>query len=181
MGTHTNFNFQLPGKDRWLQRRRSTVTDKEFKQLTRAQLIDVIYQLQLQVDSLTGRNQELEKALEDRRIRIQNAGNIAEAALVLNDCFRNAQNAAAQYLSEIEAIRREADGEREQILAAAREEAEAILREAEAERRRYLESARAEAEGILSVGKKMRLNMDAAIEAILEEHGQKQADTGDGE
>ena len=37
------------------------MTDKEFKRLSRAQLIEVIYQLQLQIDSLTEQNEKLEK------------------------------------------------------------------------------------------------------------------------
>ena len=107
------------------------MTDKEFKRLTRAQLIEIIYQLQLQVDQLTEQKQELEDALEDKRLRIENAGNLAEAALEINDCFRSAQNAAEHYLNEIKAIRQETEAEREQILAAARAEAAAILARAQ--------------------------------------------------
>ena len=103
------------------------MTDKEFKRLGRAQLIEIIYQLQLQVDQLNEQIHSLEQALEDKRLRIGNAGNLAEAALVINDCFRNAQNAAEQYLGEIKAMREEAEAEREQILANARWEAMAIL------------------------------------------------------
>ena len=109
------------------------MTDKEFKQLGRAQLIEIIYQLQLQIEELTEQNQRLEKALEDKRIRLSKAGNIAEAALEINDCFRSAQNAAEHYLNEIKAIRQETEAEREQILAAARAEAAAILARAQTE------------------------------------------------
>ena len=110
-----------------------SLTDKEFKQLGRAQLIEIIYQLQLQIEELTEQNQRLEKALEDKRIRLSKAGNIAEAALEINDCFRSAQNAAEHYLNEIKAIRQETEAEREQILAAARAEAAAILARAQTE------------------------------------------------
>ena len=82
------------------------MTDKEFKQLSRAQLIDIIYQLQLQVDELKEKNHNLEKALKDKRLRINNAGNIAEAALEINNCFLSAQNAAEHYLNEIREIRK---------------------------------------------------------------------------
>lgn len=103
------------------------MTDKEFKQLSRSQLIEIIYQLQLQIEDLIAQNQSLEKALADKRLRIQNAGNLAQAALEINDCFRSAQNAAEQYLNEIKEIRGEIEAERERILAAAREEAETII------------------------------------------------------
>jgi vacuolar-type H+-ATPase subunit H len=46
----------------------------------------------------------------------------------MNDCFRNAQKAAGQYLSEIRAIREETEEERRRILARARAEAAAMLK-----------------------------------------------------
>ena len=109
------------------------MTDKEFQRLNRAQLIEIIYRLQLQVDELTEQKQALEKALEDRRLRIHNAGNIADAALELNDCFRSAQNAAEQYLNEIKSLYAEAEEERQRILADARAEAAEIIEKAKKE------------------------------------------------
>ena len=126
------------------------MTDKEFKRLNRAQLIDIIYQFQLQVEKLTARNQALETELADRRLRLRNAGNIADAALEINDCFRSAQNAAEQYLNEIQAIREETEAEKQRILA----------------------QARAEAEAIIAGAKKTQGDYDSAIEAILNEYGQ---------
>ncbi len=106
------------------------MTDKEFRRLGRAQLIDIIYQLQLQVDSLNEEKSALEDALADKRLRISEAGNIAEAVLEINDCFKSAQSAADQYLSEIKSMLDEANAEKERILALAREEAEKIVENA---------------------------------------------------
>ena len=103
------------------------MTDKEFKRLNRAQLIDIIYQLQLQVESLSNEKLELEESLKNRRIRIDNAGNLAEAALSINDCFQTAQNAAEQYISEIKEKYDEAERQSAEIIAKAREEALAII------------------------------------------------------
>ena len=103
------------------------MTDKEFKRLSRSELIDIIYQFQLQVDELTEQNKELERVLKDKRLRLSNAGNIAEAALEINNCFRNAQDAAEQYLNEIRAIREETEKERLMILEKAKSEASAII------------------------------------------------------
>ena len=132
------------------------MTDKEFKRLGRAQLIDIIYQFQLQVDKLTEQNQELERKLADKRLRLSNAGNIADAALEMNDCFRSAQNAAEQYLNEIKAIREET----------------------EAERQRILSEAQAQAEAIIASTKKTQGDYDSAIEAILKEFRQSHSDNG---
>ena len=103
------------------------MTDKEFKRLNRAQLIDIIYQLQLQIDELTQQNQELESALEDKQIRIKSAGNLAKAALEINDCFSSAQRAADQYLSGVKLVCEETEAECKHILARARARAAAII------------------------------------------------------
>lgn len=103
------------------------MTDKEFKRLGRAQLIEIIYQLQLELDKVNEEKQALEKKLADKRLYLSNAGNIAEAALQINDCFRSAQNAAEQYLNEIKAIREETEAQRQQILAQAQTEAETMI------------------------------------------------------
>ena len=133
------------------------MTDKEFKRLNKAQLLDIIYQLQLQVDTLTEKNQSLEQALEDKRLRISNAGNLAEAALEINNCFRSAQAAADQYVSEIKNLYEAAEAERERILAEARTEAEAILSGAKWEYSHY----------------------DSVVKSILEQYEQHHSDNGD--
>ena len=132
------------------------MTDKEFKRLSRAQLIEIIYQFQLQIDKLNEQKQELESELADKRLRLSNAGNIAEAALEINDCFRSAQNAAEQYLNEIKAIREET----------------------EAQRQRILSEALAEAEAIILGAKNTQGDYDSAIEAILKEYRQSHSDNG---
>ena len=130
------------------------MTDKEFKRLSRAQLIEIIYQLQLQIDKLNEEKQALESELKDKRLRLQSAGNIAEAALEINDCFRSTQNAAEQYLNEIKAIREETDTERQRIL----------------------KEAKAEAEAIIAGAKNTQGDYDSAIEAILKEYKQSHSD-----
>ena len=127
------------------------MTDQEFKRLNRAQLIDIIYQFQLQVDQLTAQNQELERQLEDKRLRLSSAGNIADAALEINDCFHTAQKAAEQYLNEIQTIREETAAERQRILSEAQAQAEAIV-----------ESAR-----------KAQMNYNTTVDAILRELEQR--------
>lgn len=106
------------------------MTDKEFKRLSRSQLIDIIYKLQLKQDELVAENETLRKKLDDKRLRISEAGSIAEAALEINNCFRDAQNAADQYLAEIREVRAAVDEERLKILSDAYEEAAAIISQA---------------------------------------------------
>ena len=109
------------------ERKHTIMTDKEFKRLSRAQLIDVIYELQLKMDELTAENQRLQEALTDKRLRISQAGNLAQAVLEINDCYRSAQNAAEQYLAEIQAMRADTEDECKRILEDARIEAAKIV------------------------------------------------------
>ena len=132
------------------------MTDKEFKRLSRAQLIDIIYRLQVQIEELNEDKQKLESELADKRLRLSNAGNIADAALEINDCFRSAQNAAEQYLNEIKALREETESERKLILAQAQAEAAAIIADA----------------------KRIQGNYDAAMKGIVKEIGRRHSDNG---
>ena len=109
------------------------MTDKEFKRLNRSQLIEIIYQFQLKQDELIAENERLSKELADKRLRVTQAGNIAEAALAVNNVMQDAQNAAQQYLDEIRAKYSEVDAECEQLRKKAREEAAAIVAQARKE------------------------------------------------
>lgn len=108
------------------------MTDKEFKWLGRSQLIDIIYQLQLKTEELEAENQKLKEALEDKRIRMDRAGNIAEAALEINRVMMIAQSAADQYLGEIRILRAEAEASCQQLIKEAKQEAAEIIAQAQA-------------------------------------------------
>ena len=75
--------------------------DKEFRKLKREDLIEIIYQYQRREQRMQQELESLRTQLEDRNIRVQKAGSIAEAALALNGVFEAAQKAADQYLLTI--------------------------------------------------------------------------------
>lgn len=157
------------------------MTDKEFKKLSRAQLIDIIYQLQLQIEQLKEQKLELEEKLADKRLRLSNAGSIAEAALEINDCFRSAQKAAEQYLNEMQAIREETEAQRQRILSEAQAQRQEVLAQTQEERSKIIAEAKAEAQIIIAGSRKMRADCDCAIEAILKEYQQSPSDDGEWE
>ena len=128
------------------------MTDKEFKRLSRSQLIDIIYQLQMKQEELSRENLKLKEALADRRIRINQAGNIAEASLAIHDIMQVAQDAADQYLAEIRNLQTET------------EEACRIA----------LENANKEAAAIVARVSNRHATYDSAVEAILKEYNQDQ-------
>lgn len=117
------------------------MTDKEFKRLNRSQLIEIIYQFQIKVEELTESNRNLQAALDDKRLRITQAGNIAQAALEMNNVMQAAQNAAQQYLDEIRALYEETDEECRIIREKAAAEAEAIIAQARCDAAAITEAA----------------------------------------
>lgn len=77
--------------------------DKEFRKLRREDLIEIIYQYQRRDQKLTQENEMLRRQLEDRTIRLQKTGSIAEAAMALSGVFEAAQKAADLYLQSVQA------------------------------------------------------------------------------
>ena len=136
------------------------MTDKEFKLLSRSQLIDIIYQLQLKQEELTADNEKLSKALADRRLRVSKAGNIAEAALEIHNVMQAAQDAAEHYLEEIKIS---VNNEHQRILKDARTEAAAIIAK-----------AKKEADKIVSQAKAENPDYDPVLETILNQFGNNQ-------
>ena len=123
------------------------MTNKEFKRLSRPQLIDIIYQLQVKQDELTAENERLKEALADKRLRVRNAGNRAEAALEIHHVMQSAQDAATHYLEEIQNMRRET----------------------EEECRRLLEKTEKDAENIIALAREGKASYNAELEAIMKE------------
>ena len=105
------------------------MTDKEFKRLSRSQLIDIIYQFQITQNELNAEIERLKKALDDRRLRVTEAGNIAEAALELHNVMQAAQSAADAYLEEIRTMREETKKDCQRILGNAQREADNMMRQ----------------------------------------------------
>ena len=132
------------------------MTDKEFKRLSRPQLIEIIYQLQLKLEEMTAENEKLSQELADKRLRVDDVGNIAEAALGIHNVFSAAQDAAAHYIEEIQ-IR--VDSEYKRILKEANEKAEAIIKNAQQEVERNAAQA-----------KKKNPGYDPVVESILDEY-----------
>lgn len=77
------------------------MTDKEFKRLSKGELIEIIYQMKVTETQLRAALDEANAKLEDRRLKLENAGSIAEAVVRLNGIFETAQKTADEYLEQI--------------------------------------------------------------------------------
>ena len=77
------------------------MTDKEFKRLRRSDLIEILYEYQTREKALQDEIAALRAALEERELKIQNAGSIAEAVMKLNGLFEAAQKTADDYVEQV--------------------------------------------------------------------------------
>ena len=84
---------------------------KELKRLSRRELVDIIYQLKKNEQEQQEELEALRNQLQDKRLRIEKAGSVAEAALAVTDVFAVAQRAADLYLKEIASMKEETEKE----------------------------------------------------------------------
>ena len=72
------------------------MTDKELRRLSRSELLEMLIAQTEENSQLKIRLEQAEAQLRDRRIEIDKAGSLAEAALSLNGVFQAAEAAADQ-------------------------------------------------------------------------------------
>ena len=106
------------------------MVSKEVKKLSRRELVEIIYQLKKNEQQLQDKVEELENALQEKRIRLSVAGSIAEAAMDITNVFSTAQMTADLYLHEIASMKEDTEKACAKMLEEAREQAEMILVEA---------------------------------------------------
>lgn len=78
--------------------------DNELRKLSRADLLEILYEQGKELDKLREETDTLKKQLNDRTIKIEKAGSIAEASFQLNGVFEAAQAASSQYLENIQKL-----------------------------------------------------------------------------
>ena len=137
------------------------MAEKELRRMSRPELIEIIYALKSNEESLQKKNAHLEEQLNDRTIQISEAGSIAEAALQLNDIFSTAQIAADDYLTSIKA----ANVSMEEEQKAAAKEAERVVAEAQAQAEQIVAEANSEAARIMTMAKEKADNTLSEAEA----------------
>jgi len=77
------------------------MTEKELRKLSRAELLELLLAQTEEVERLRQNLEKAEKLLADRYLRVEFAGNLAEAVLAVNGVMEAAQKAADQYLLNI--------------------------------------------------------------------------------
>lgn len=80
------------------------MTEKELRRLKRSDLLEMLLEQSREVERLKEELAEAKNKLEERKIRLENAGSIAEASLSVSGVFEAAQDAAERYLESLKAI-----------------------------------------------------------------------------
>lgn len=154
------FSFRI------LPREECAMTDEELRKLKRADLLELLVAQGKENEALQEKLRQAEAALWDRQIQLDEAGNIAEAALRLSGVFQAAQQASDQYLENIrkkheetesrcarmeetsraraEQLEQESKAQAERLVAEAEEKARTLTAETEAKCRAMVAQAEAE-------------------------------------
>lgn len=77
------------------------MTNRELRKLSRADLLELLLKERKENERLREQLKIANKKVASRKIAIDNAGSIAEAALQLNGVFEAAEKAAGQYLENV--------------------------------------------------------------------------------
>ncbi len=102
------------------------MTDKELRRLRRVDLLEMLVEQMKENAALQKQNEELQAGLEERRIKLSNAGSIAEAALQLSGVFESAQEACDRYLESVRAMDSEMERVRKERIAEVTAECDAL-------------------------------------------------------
>ena len=74
---------------------------KDCRHYSRRELIEIIYELERREERLERKLEKARKKLNDRSVRMEQAGSLAEVAAVIAGLFDAADETAAMYLSGV--------------------------------------------------------------------------------
>jgi len=80
------------------------MTDKELRKLNRSELLELMLEQSREIDRLQAELEETREALQERNLKIESCGSIAEAAAEVNSLFHAAQRAADMYILNVQRI-----------------------------------------------------------------------------
>lgn len=73
----------------------------ELKKIKRNDLLELLLKQANRIKELEIENKKLTKELENKKIKIEESGSIAEATIKLHEIFENAQKCADEYLDNV--------------------------------------------------------------------------------
>lgn len=136
------FSFRI------LPREECAMTDEELRKLKRADLLELLVAQGKENEALQEKLRQAEAALWDRQIQLDEAGNIAEAALRLSGVFEAAQQASDQYLENIRKMHEETESRCARLEETSRARAEQLEQESKAQAERLVAEAEEKARAL---------------------------------
>ena len=137
------------------------MSQQNLKKLSRSDLLELLLEERRENERLRAELETARKKLDDRMVRLEKAGSIAEASLQLNGVFEAAEAAAAQYLENIQRLSGEQESVCQRIEAEAKKNAEIICAEAD----EYSYKVRSEAD---EYSRKVRSEADQYQRQVME-------------
>ena len=121
------------------------MTDKELRKLSRADLIAMMLEMAKENQRLQQELDVAQNSLNSRKIAIENAGSLADAAMQLNGVFEAAEDACSQYTRNLQERSRNIQEYCDQIEQQTRERCNKMLEQAKREADAYWEYVREKA------------------------------------
>lgn len=84
--------------------------ERKLRRMRKIELLELLLEQEQEIQRLQEENEALTNKLDLQRIKIEESGSIAEAALKLNEIFETAQKAADLYLNSVKANSEAIDG-----------------------------------------------------------------------
>ena len=98
------------------------MTEKDLKWLNRSELLELLLVQTQETERLKSDLEAAQARLAERELRLEKAGDLAQAALAVNGVMEAAQATAQQYLDNIARMERETAEKCEKMLLRARQE-----------------------------------------------------------
>lgn len=80
---------------------RCSELNRKLRKMKKIELLEMLLEQEREIEKLQAENEELKEKLENKRLTLEKAGSIAEAALSLSGVFEAAQKAAEMYLESV--------------------------------------------------------------------------------
>lgn len=97
--------------------------EKQLKRLSRSELLELLLAQTRETERLQAELAEANAKLADRDLRMRDAGDLAQAVLVINGVMEAAQKAADQYLENIAAMEARTKEECDKLISEAKGQA----------------------------------------------------------
>ncbi|BCP59038.1 DNA repair protein [Streptococcus suis] len=75
--------------------------ERKLRRLKKVELLGIMLAQSRRIDELEKKVEEMERQLSEKRIKVENAGSLAEAAIQLTSIFEEAQKVADIYLTNL--------------------------------------------------------------------------------